>query len=158
LAVGHLPVDGGKQQEVGGWWAELFSLSDGDDKEKQDEKKISRATFGLTKIAGFQGGAATNSADKEALMSVLGRRTDLGRLQAAELAFSGASCRPHSQSIEDAPNNEKPEEESRNDVELLLCCLSDTGVVTTHVSGPLTFCSIVILCLTFFVFPHVFFR
>jgi hypothetical protein len=153
LAVGHLPVDGGKQQEAGGWWAELFSLSDRDDdngKEKQNEETISRATtFGLTKIAGFQGGAATNSADKQALMSVLGGRTDLGRLQAAELAFSGASDRPHhSQNIEDGPNNEKPEEESRNDVELLLCCLSDTGVVTTHVSGPLTFYRIVISCLT----------
>jgi hypothetical protein len=126
MAVGHLPSDGSKPDAQGGWWAELFALSN-------EEKQKNDSTFGLTRVTGFQGGSATNSLDKKALISVLGGRVDLGRLQAAELAFSGASYRPRSISADESNLSEKQEDEN-NDVELLLCCLSDTGVVTTHVS------------------------
>jgi hypothetical protein len=119
MAIGHLPSDARKaNNSEGGWWAELFSLGDEEEKPKGEILSLKR-TFGLTKVAGFQGGTSTIGADKKALVSLLGSRTDLGRLQAAEIAFSGVK---------------DEQEEDKDEVELILCCLSETGVVTTHVS------------------------
>lgn len=132
MAVGHLETN--EDNSEGGWWADLFTLSK-ETEEPTDTNPI-LTTFGLSKVAGFHGGSAASSSDRRALVSVLGSRVDLGRLQAAELAFSGATFRSRSISIGENPVEKK--EEDNSDVELLLCCLSDTGVVTTHVSTPKT--------------------
>lgn len=142
LAVGHCKDGSDNHNDVGvsqgrGWWAELFTLTNNTKKGADAMQRSNSTLFGLERVAGFQGGAATSSWDRKALLSILGGRVDLGRLQAAELAFSGASYRPRS-ILSSSDETEKPqqlqEEERNNGVDLLLCCLSDTGVVTTHVS------------------------
>jgi hypothetical protein len=115
MAIGH----GATGEQGGGWWADLYKLAPPD-----AEPNLMNRTFGLEKVIGFTGGSP--SADNEALSSVLGSGADLGELQAAELAFSSVRSR------EDVVTNGEHEEEA-GDMELLLCCLSDTGIVTTHV-------------------------
>jgi hypothetical protein len=118
MAIGHTATDD-HNEEGGGWWADLYKLALPD-----AERNLMSRTFGLEKIVGFTGGSP--SADNEALSSVLGSGADLGGLQAAELAFSSVRSR------EDVVMSGENEEEA-GDMELLLCCLSDTGIVTTHV-------------------------
>jgi hypothetical protein len=132
LAVGHLTMptsatSSDQHNLVNGWWAELYSLSEETDDADNPilNNALSIRSFGLEKVAGFQGGNATNTVDKKTLMSVLGSRTELGGLQAAELSLTGIA-RDTSKGGED--------ENKDDDLELLLCCLSDTGVVSTHVS------------------------
>lgn len=128
MAIGHISnqpevSSGSSTPESGnGWWAELYSLSEDADETASEVESLSIRTFGLEKVAGFQGGEATNAGDKRALVSVLGSRTKLGSLQAAELSLTNSVRDPGV-------------DESTMDVELLLCCLSDTGVVSTHVSS-----------------------
>ena len=130
----------------GGWWVELMSLAPDDDSQKatmihrrlEDENGLSRrrGDFGLDRIVSFAGGAANTDIDKKSLTSVLGN-ADIGRLQAAELAFSssiilrnnGNSNNTASMTTEDG--SKKNEKEDEAGVELLLCCLSDTGILTT---------------------------
>ena len=115
MAIGHTATD----EESGGWWADLYKLAPPD-----AERNLRSRTFGLEKIIGFTGGSP--NADNEALSSVLGSGADLGELQASELAFS--SVRSRDDVVTSGEN-----EEDAGDMELLLCCLSDTGIVTTHV-------------------------
>ena len=115
MAIGHTATD----EESGGWWADLYKLAPPD-----AERNLMSRTLGLEKIIGFTGGSP--SADNEALSSVLGSGADLGELQASELAFSSVRSR------EDMMTSGENEEDG-GDMELLLCCLSDTGIVTTHV-------------------------
>ena len=105
-----------------GWWAELYSLSKDADDIADPNNLLSIRSFGLEKEAGFQGGNATNTVDKRTLVSVLGSRTELGCLQAAELALTSIA------------RDKGGEDSKSDDIELLLCCLSDTGVISTHVS------------------------
>ena len=128
-----------------GWWVDLLSLSSSSQSQSQlhnspDEnvlyKMKRRSNFGLDKIVSFCGGAANTDVDKKSLMSVLGN-TNLGKLQASELAFSSsiiirANDRTSATTTTDDGSIEKNEkEEIEAGTELLLCCLSDSGVLTT---------------------------
>jgi hypothetical protein len=121
VAIGHIATDEHDEQRGGGWWADLYKLAPPD-----AERNLMSRTFGLQKVVGFTGGSP--SADNEALSSVLGSGADLGGLQAAELAFS--SVRSREDAVTTSGENE---EQDAGGMELLLCCLSDTGIVTTHV-------------------------
>lgn len=107
MTMGHLSTS------IGGWWAELYTLSEAMEDSVTLGDPLSNSTFGVKKIAGFKGGKAMAETDRRMLMSVLGSSTNLGSLQAAELAITSGSS---------------------DSSELLLCCLSDSGVITTHVS------------------------
>jgi hypothetical protein len=107
-----------------GWWAELFSLRP----EPPQTLTALKATFGLNRIVGFQGGASINNVDKKSLATMLGR-TSPGRLQGAELAF--ASTLDSLRSEEDDAVKDSLYENGPGDLELVLCCLSDSGVITT---------------------------
>jgi len=130
MAIGHLANTSESssasfpQENANGWWAELYSLSEDADETATQVEALSIRTFGLEKMAGFKGGDATGAADKRALVSVLGSRTKLGSLQAAELSLASSP-------------RDKGGDDNTPEVELLLCCLSDTGVVSTHVSARL---------------------
>lgn len=116
-----------------GWWAELMTLSPDSNAylelegNKHSQKQV--RDFGLKRIASFSGGAANTDVDKKSLTSVLGN-ANVGRLQAAELAFSSLVI-PHNATGAMTEDGSKRKEEDEAGVELLLCCLSDTGVVTT---------------------------
>jgi hypothetical protein len=132
VAIGHIASNIGAPENRG-WWAELYTINTQHDNEEEPPKRKSvSSTYGMKKVAGFQGGTSKNSGDKNELMSVLGSRVGLGNLTAAELGFSGSQAQPQSQHLADALADKKDDEV--NQVELLLCCMSDTGVVTTHVS------------------------
>ena len=125
------PVSNELPEKNSGWWAELMALSSTSN--ELDDKAFSRkqrADFGLERIVSFTGGAANTDVDKKSLTSVLGN-ANVGKLQAAELAFSSLVI-PRSTtgtSTEDESKSNENDEEGA--VELLLCCLSDTGVLTT---------------------------
>lgn len=135
MAVGHLTSAKSistsmTPEPTGGWFAELYQLSDQKGEETLNlGDRLSNRSFGITKVAGFQGGNATNSEDRQTLVSVLGSQTNLGTLQAAELAFEDST---HTASLSSVDG--KREEDKSANTELVLCCLSDTGVITTHVS------------------------
>jgi hypothetical protein len=143
MAVGHLPYNNTADkigtEPRGGWWAELCTLSSDDEKKTVDER-LPSTTFGLDSVINFEGGGTSNyNWGQKALLSALGGRADLGRLQAAELAFVGVSNQSWSPPIvEEALDPAKVEEEKGSNVELVLCCLSDTSVITTHVSFSLS--------------------
>lgn len=120
IAIGHTTPDNGADP-VGGWWAELYSLSEEMDGSANLRDQLTIRSFGVEKLAGFQGGDTLTNVDRNTLISVLGSRTKLGNLQAAELSLTTDVLRNH------------PREEGN--VDLLVCCLSDTGVVSTHVSA-----------------------
>ncbi len=117
-----------------GWWAELMTLTSGSDQyhelEKNEQIMKRKGAFGLDRIVSFAGGAANTDVDKKSLTSVLGN-ANVGKLQAAELAFSSVIiARGASRGLTD--NGSKSNEtEDQTGVELVLCCLSDTGVLTT---------------------------
>ena len=116
-----------------GWWAELMTLSPGSNAylelEENEHSQKQVRDFGLKRIVSFSGGAAKTDVDKKSLTSVLGN-ANVGRLQAAELAFSSLVI-PHNATGAMTEDGSKRKEEDEAGVELLLCCLSDTGVVTT---------------------------
>lgn len=134
MAVGYLPYNNADKspENQAGWWAELCQL---DDKNVTQKDGGFSKTFGLDSIVSFHGGGNTSSSwDKKSLLSALGGRRDFGRLQAAELAFSGISSYRSSIPLSDlAAESRNNEEERSGSVELVLCCLSDTSVITTHV-------------------------
>ena len=111
----HFMVMGQNSREQGGWWSELYKLGSS----SQDYNIPSNA--GVEKVLGFTGGSA--SADNNAIGSILGNNADIGDLQAVELAFSSTNF---VESIQDSENDE------HKDIELLVCCLSDSGIFTTH--------------------------
>ncbi|KAG7356776.1 zinc-ribbon C4HC2 type domain containing protein [Nitzschia inconspicua] len=117
-------VDGGGDS---GWWAELLSLHPA----SSPESTAMKSTFGLSRIVGFQCGASNSSDDKKSLSTMLGN-TKPGRLQGAELAFS-SSFHQSLRLEEESLRKEDSEEFSvyKSGIELVLCCLSDTGVITT---------------------------
>lgn len=117
MAFGHLPSFHSSINKVGGWWAELYKLDDEASDTFAVEESLSIRTFGVEAEAEFYGGEATHGGDKSTLASVLGSRTELGGLQAAELALAGA--------------RDGSDETSS---EMIVCCLSQTGVISTHVS------------------------
>eukprot|EP00934_Nitzschia_sp_Nitz4_P007756 Nitzschia sp. Nitz4//scaffold2_size372955//310412//314952//NITZ4_000461-RA/size372955-augustus-gene-0.391-mRNA-1//1//CDS//3329546892//7746//frame0 len=123
MALGHLTDDTTKNpddsEKVTGWWSELYSIDKESSSSPRELDPLNLLSFGLKKEAGFQGGDASANADKKALQNVLGTRTRLGNLQAAELAFASAS-------------REHTGDARKEDLEVLLCCLSDTGVITTY--------------------------
>ena len=127
VVVGYLDsntLDQPKDRNTG-WWAELLKLSPASNlRNEVEESKVAmerRGDFGLEGIASFSGGAANADVDRKSLTSLLGN-ADVGRLQAAELAFSTLMIPSDATEV-------KTEDEAR--IELLLCCLSDTGVLTT---------------------------
>lgn len=138
MAVGHHPYRNSESENSttarDGWWAELCTLAGGDGQNAVDGQ-VPSSTFGLKSVVSFEGGG-TISYDwgQKALLSALGGRSDLGRLQAAELAFSGVSSQSHllTPAVERALDT--VEEDEGTNIELVLCCLSDTSVITTHVS------------------------
>jgi hypothetical protein len=140
LSVGHLPYSTKNAESQGGWWAELCTLACDDSVEKtreEPDEQLSPTTFGLNSVVKFQGGGTANSSwDQKALLSALGGREDLGRLQAAELAFSGGLNRNRLTPpiAEGSSDIDTTFYEEKGNIELLLCCLSDNSVITTHVS------------------------
>jgi hypothetical protein len=116
-----------------GWWAELLTLrppalvSDEGGGEEQ-RPPDSRQNFGLTRVAKFDGGVGSANADTKSFLTVLGN-TQVGRLQAAELAFSVARTSPAARADY---GTDTAERSNGSGVELLLCSLTDTGVLTTH--------------------------
>ena len=138
VAVGHVPRTLNRDtraQSGGGWWAELYKL----DKLEPSDAGSRDGVFGLQKVVSFQGGSMETD---RSLTSVLGSNADFGELQAAELAFSATSSMT-SNAFSPASNRPRGSEEcladdaesERQEVDLLLCCLSGTGIVTTHVSS-----------------------
>ena len=134
MAIGHVPRTVNHDTRVhsgGGWWAELYKL----DEAEPPKSDRSEGTFGLQKVVEFQGGSMETD---RSLTSVLGTRADFGELQAAELAFSAtsanafASVSNRTRSLESGSSDDIDDESQ--EVDLLLCCLSGTGIVTTHVS------------------------
>jgi len=123
-----------------GWWVDLLSLSSLQSQKRNgpDEDKLykikGKRNFGIDQIVSFYGGAADNDVDKKSLMSVLGN-ADIGRLQAAELAFSSSMILRNDKSTPAATTEEGSIENEMKEIEagmeLLLCCLTDTGVLTT---------------------------
>ena len=125
MAIGHLPTheppaDNPEISE--GWWAELYKLQDEAEDTFAADHRFSIRTFGVEKEATFHGGEATCNDDKTILVSALGSRTRLGALQAAEVSLASTG-----------------ELSDESDVDLILCCLSDSGVVSTHVRTFLQF-------------------
>jgi hypothetical protein len=119
MAIGHLPTyesSGGNAEKVEGWRAELYKVQVESEDTFHVDERFSIRTFGVEKEAGFHGGEATSSDDKTILVTALGSRTKLGGLQAAEVSLASAG-----------------ESSNECDVEMILCCLSDSGVVSTHV-------------------------
>jgi hypothetical protein len=123
MALGHFstlesPNSALSSEKLEGWWAELYKVEDEADDSLNNnlDERFSIRTFGLKKEAGFHGGEATSNTDKAILVSALGSRTKLGGLQAAEVSLASAG-----------------ELSDENHVEMILCCLSDSGVVSTHV-------------------------
>ena len=132
MAVGHIPDS---DSEAGGWWAELYKLPINDDTLQEQFRMPNAETVGVEKVIAFRGGSM--SSDKS-LTSLLGRgsRSDWGELQAAELAFASSHrnfSRPRglTNTTDDGTTEDTDEDKEMN---LVLCCLSDTGIVTTHVS------------------------
>jgi hypothetical protein len=121
-------------RENGGWWAELMVLSSGSNlyhvPEENELSRKQRGDFGLDRIVSFSGGAANTDVDKKSLTSVLGNAS-VGRLQAAELAFSSLTIPRNATRAMTEDESKKNEKVDETGVELLLCCLSDTGVLTT---------------------------
>lgn len=87
----------------------------------------SEGTFGMEMLISFNGG----SEGSKYISSVLGKDKSIGHLKAAELAIASFSSHsvlsPKKCESHDTAHFE-------NDVGLLLCCLTDKGYVTTHVS------------------------
>jgi hypothetical protein len=114
-----------KNNDGRGWWAELLRTS-------KDDFIISSSDpsfelHGLEQVASFFGGEASTMVDNnQTLGSVLGK-SKVGNLQAAELAISSMTDRPTL--IGKSTSNS--EDDQKGDAELLLCCLSDTGILTT---------------------------
>lgn len=137
VIVGYLDENSGavstkNSEKNGGWWAELMALDSNvcyglEDNELPMKR---RGDFGLNRIVSFSGGAAKTDVDKKALTSVLGN-ANVGRLQAAELAFSSMIIPHNATGPTTEDGSKKNEKEDGAEVELLLCCLSDTGVLTT---------------------------
>eukprot|EP00980_Cylindrotheca_fusiformis_P009435 scaffold2065_cov107-Cylindrotheca_fusiformis.AAC.5 len=139
MAVGHYPYYNATQDEKsmhspGGWWAELCTLTSETVQAPVSDSLFS-TTFGVRSVVKFEGGGGSGyDWGQKALLSALGGRDDLGRLQAAELAFSGISNQSHSLTpgVEYGLDRSLPDEAQDGNVELVLCCLSDTAVITTH--------------------------
>ena len=128
------PILNESQGGSGGWWAELMTLSSGSNKYRGlEENALSRkrmGDFGLDRIVSFSGGAANTDVDKKSLTSILGN-ANVGRLQAAELAFSSSIIPQNATGATTENGSKSSEKEDEAGVELLLCCLNDTGVLTT---------------------------
>jgi hypothetical protein len=120
--------------ENSGWWAELMTLSSNStanhELEENELSRKRRGEFGLDRIVSFSGGAANSDVDKKSLTSVLGN-SNVGRLQAAELAFSSLIIPRNGTGAATEDGSKRNEKDDEAGVELLLCCLSDTGVLTT---------------------------
>jgi hypothetical protein len=125
-ANGPLDTSAGNES-IAGWWAEVFSLRTG-----SPEDTSLNSVFGLSRVAGFEGGASSSNADKKVLSTMLGNLS-LGQLRASELAFSSVVA-PDPWRLEDGNTaSQVPDDFGAliSDFELILCCLSDTGVITT---------------------------
>ena len=137
----------------GGWWVDVLKLtttipSSSSLLLQAPPNRKRRSSFGFDQVVSFAGGAANADVDKRSLVSVLGN-ADVGKLQAAELAFSSLSSSLLSSKIMYDNNNKKRSTTKADDgtiivddkekkgntatdkIELLLCCLSDTGIITT---------------------------
>ncbi len=125
------PISNESSEKNSGWWAELMKLSPGSNSYHEiEEARKRRRDFGLDRIASFSGGAANTDVDKKSLTSVLGN-ANIGKLQAAELAFSSMVVPRNTTGATTEDGSKSHEKEDESGMELLLCCLSDTGVVTT---------------------------
>ena len=107
------------------WRAELWRVR----QPTTDEIEAADGNFGLEKIAAFDGGGDMD----RGVMSVVRRESRIGKLKAAELAITAYNTyRLQRTKYED----ERVFNGSSvmQDFGLALCCLSDDGFVTTHVS------------------------
>ena len=108
-----------------GWRADLWKLRP----PTADENEANDGTFGMEKLVTFNGGA---NHDKY-IGSALGKDSSIGQLRAAELAIT-------SYNAYSSPSRKKGEDTMHenfsgdNEFGLVLCCLSEKGYVTTHVS------------------------
>ena len=93
------------------------------------ELEANDGTFGMEKVMSFDGGVDYD----RSLGSALGRDSKIGQLQAAEVAITSYNAKGLKTSkmddecVQDGIN-------VQSEIVLTLCCLSDEGFVTTHVS------------------------
>jgi hypothetical protein len=106
VTVGMVPGKGAK--DANGWHAEVWKLND------SKNGQTYGTHYGAEKIAAF----SVLHDDQSA--SMIGTNTALGSLRGAELALDTGRCENTC--------------DEKDDAEMLLCCLSDNGYVTTHVS------------------------
>jgi len=108
-----------------GWRAELWKIRP----PTTTELEANDGTFGMEKISSFDGGAGNDAY----IGTVLGKNARIGQIQAAELAITSYNRkgRPINK-----PDTERTQDGAivPDDIGLALCCLTDEGFVTTHVS------------------------
>jgi WD40 repeat protein len=105
-----------------GWRADLWKVRS----PTADEIDVNDGIFGMENVVSFHGGGDQD----QYIGSAIGKDSSLGRLQAAELAITSYN----SITLASPKNGEEHIQEVDNFVGLTLCCLSDKGYVTTHVS------------------------
>lgn len=107
VTVGMVPGKG--EKEANGWQAEVWKLNDS----VKNDQTIG-THYGAEKITSFR------VLHDDQLASMIGTNATLGSLRGAELALETRSCELTG--------------DRKDGVDLLLCCLSDNGYVTTQVS------------------------
>jgi hypothetical protein len=120
-------VPGKGDKDANGWHAEVWKLND-----SVKNGQTIGTHYGAEKLTSFR----VLHDDRSA--SMIGTNAALGSLRGAELALDTGS----SENTGD----------KKDDADLLLCCLSDNGYVTTHVSPMTTILSV--LCLSCEVSAH----
>jgi hypothetical protein len=116
---------GGGEHRGENWRAELWKVRP----PTVHELEANDGTFGLEKIITFDGGVDRD----RRVVSVLGRESRIGQLKAAELAITAFNTT----GLQASKSDDGPMVDSRStgeNISLALCCLSDNGFVTTHVS------------------------
>ena len=106
-----------------GWRAELWKIRP----PTAVEMEANDGTFGMERIVSFNGGAVHDAC----IESALGRNARIGQLQAAELAITSSTVAGLQTTKGD---DERIQDSGQPELGLTLCCLSDKGFVTTHVS------------------------
>ena len=125
----------GNNRHDPGWRAEIFQVQPPHAPNEQEEDGM----FGMKRIVAFDGAAEYD----RNIASALGKESSIGQLQAAELAITSHNKAKIQKSVNDngnnGNNNSKGVTDStasgmQNELSLTLCCLSNKGFVTTHVS------------------------
>lgn len=106
------------------WRAEIFQL-----RTSPNDNENRAGTFGVERVIAFDGGAGYD----RNVASALGKERRVGQLQAAELAITSYN-NLRIQSAKQGEKNTNGGNGMQSEVTLTLCCLSNKGFVTTHVS------------------------